>query len=98
LFVENIGERLYRLMNVPICTDRHYTRTPISKDVQNKIELALGCYLCEIADAYHVVHHIQPDGEAVETNLVLLCLTCHEWVHYLLYKHKGYKKMFKPRG
>ena len=35
------------------------------------------------------VHHIVPNGSASEDNLILLCTTCHEFVHLQL-RSKGY--------
>lgn len=35
------------------------------------------------------VHHIIPNGPAIEYNLILLCVYCHEYVHNML-RRKNY--------
>ena len=38
-----------------------------------------------------ICHHINLRGESVPDNLVMLCRHCHEWLHWLLSKDKGWK-------
>jgi 5-methylcytosine-specific restriction endonuclease McrA len=38
----------------------------------------------------NICHHKNPRGESVVDNLVMLCLHCHEYIHWML-RHKGWK-------
>ena len=59
------------------------------------------CQLCHLKDTYGnpgwdipgklAIHHIIPNGLAVEENLITLCKNCHNVVHLLLYITKKWR-------
>jgi predicted restriction endonuclease len=77
-----------------------YQRYPIDKETQEKIyEQQKGrCYLCTTETSVPKTHHIKPDGPSKLDNLVMLCASCHFWVHWMLYKHLGWHKVVRFHG
>ena len=90
---EELHEKLHRLLDLKKCLDENYIREPIDKKLRDKIyELQKGmCYLCKAKTGFPVTHHIQPEGDNTEENLVMLCPLCHKWTHWILKKYLGYR-------
>jgi len=67
-------------------------RTKISKDVRDKIlERDKGC--CALCGQYkrYVIHHIIPDGDNSQENLITLCIGCHTLIHRVLFLQGKWK-------
>ena len=47
------------------------------------------CHLCHSSWNGLICHHIHPQGNITEDNLITLCLKCHEIIHRLL-RNRGY--------
>jgi len=93
-----ILNRLERLFSVPKCKDQNYSRKKNPPELIKKVYEEQGgkCFLCECKTTIPMTHHIQPDGESTRENLVMLCILCHQWAHWILKKHLGYRGTMKP--
>jgi len=91
--IEQIHPKLHKLLDLPKCLDDNYTRKVVSEKLRKEIsEEQKGlCWLCKCKTTTPKTHHIQPDGESVRENLVMLCSLCHQWVHWILKKYLGYR-------
>lgn len=82
---------------VPQCKDRDYKRQLVPKGLKKTILERDGseCQICGYNKRLYV-HHIKPDGESSKENLITLCSSCHQFVHVILHREKGYKHVPKP--
>jgi len=90
---QEFHEKLHKLLDLKKCSDENYKRVPVSEKLRDEIKESQKkmCYLCRCKTTVPATHHIQPDGESVKENLVMLCSLCHQWVHWILKKHLGYR-------
>ena len=78
---------------VPYGIDRQKKKKYIPPKINQKIrERDKVCKICGMkekigsdGDSNLHIHHILPNGESTEENLVLLCKSCHQAVHCCLY-------------
>jgi len=90
---KEIYDKLHRLLDLQSCFDENYQRKAVIQELRLKIiedqkEL---CWLCKCKTTIPMIHHIQPDGESILENLIMLCPLCHQWVHWMLKKYLGYR-------
>ena len=92
---KSLGKKVELLINVPECTNKNYKRENTPSEIRKKIiQRDEGkCFLCGTKPKAILVHHIKPLGDSTENNLVVMCNTCHVWIHRLLNKMKGYKSV-----
>jgi len=85
-FSLNLLDRL--LNHVPFYREGKI-KEPISKEMREQI-FERDNYTCQLCYSWHTIycHHIDPQGSADESNLVTLCLKCHEVIHRLLRNKK----------
>ena len=90
---QEVYNKIHKLLNLKKCNDENYQREPINKKMREEIyEVQKGmCWLCKCKTTVPATHHIQPDGESNKDNLVMLCFLCHQWIHWILKKHLGYR-------
>lgn len=94
-------DRLLKLTrDIPSNLDRKIKKEPIPKKLRERIVERdnYTCWVCGYEDkengygnpqwgllgSLHI-HHIIPNGKAIESNLTTLCDKCHKVVHLLLY-------------
>ena len=79
----------YLIWNVPVY-DKCMLYTPYSFHFRDSIRGSNVCFLCSRKSRKVYAHHVHPFGEATLENGVALCKLCHEWIHYMLRKIRGY--------
>jgi len=89
--------KIRNLIQLPTCKDNSYKRQPISKELRKEVSDSQNekCYLCECKPQRPLTHHIIPNGRSIKSNLVLLCPTCHKFVHVIIAKQLGYKSIMR---
>jgi 5-methylcytosine-specific restriction endonuclease McrA len=89
--------RIKQLLGIPKSKGLEYQRYPIDKETQEAVYADQDgkCYLCTTSTTVPVTHHIKPDGPSDRQNLVMLCATCHFWIHWMLHKHLGWRKVVR---
>lgn len=90
-------EKLERLLKIPDCRNPKYKREQTSKEIREEIirEYDGKCWLCNCNPSTINIHHVDPEGLSTKENLVPLCSFCHRWIHWILYKIKGYRRMMQ---
>ncbi len=98
--MEQAIQRVKRLLSIPKGPKSDYQRYPIDKETQETVydEKKGKCYLCDTVTSVPVTHHVKPDGPSDRGNLVMLCATCHFWVHWMIHKHLGWRKVVRFHG
>jgi len=88
-----IHDKLHKLLDLSKCSDDNYKRIPVPEKLREEIyEEQKGlCWLCKCKTTVPQTHHIQPDGESIKENLVMICSLCHQWVHWMLKRYLGYR-------
>lgn len=86
--MEEVIERIQKLLLIPECRDKKYKIAPIPDELWQ--QMGKECYLCQGKTT--LPHHIIPDGTSTKDNIVPLCNGCHLLVHKLLSQYKGYRK------
>lgn len=86
-------QKLNKIFDLEKCKDENYKRNPTDKLIREEIyeEQKGKCWLCGCKTSVPIIHHIQPEGESIRENLVMLCPLCHQWVHWILKKYLGYR-------
>ena len=100
LELSELLERIGVLLSVPKCSNKNYQVPPIPKEMQERIfkEQNGCCWLCLTQTTVPKTHHIKPDGASTHDNLVMLCSECHYWIHKMLAKHFGYRRVIRFSG
>jgi hypothetical protein len=78
---------------VPYNTDKFRTKTKLQPADMYHFERRdnCKCLMCETVSRHTQFHHIIPNGEVTDKNIVTLCLHCHQLVHQALYKTGRWK-------
>lgn len=81
-------ERFKQLIfSVPYGLDRSEHKSQLQPKDMYHFERRDGCecYLCGTISRFTHFHHIIPNGEVTNENIVTLCHACHDMVHLALY-------------
>jgi len=98
MYKQELFFKLEKLLIIDKCKDINYERNKTNKNERNKvIESQKGlCFLCKCKTTIPLVHHVIPDGDNNEENLIMLCPLCHKWVHWMLKRYLGYRATIEP--
>ncbi len=90
-------KKLIQILEIPNGLDRNKKKEKISEKMKNIISERSGkiCELCECKKA-NPIHHIIPNGCALELNLIHLCNHCHVAIHILLFVSGKWKFQYRP--
>lgn len=91
--MHELFRRLKLVLVIKKCENQNYERQLIPLPLVSRInhEQKGLCYLCMTKTSVPKTHHILPSGGNERENLVMLCLNCHAWVHWMLKKHLGWR-------
>lgn len=91
--LEETIKKLRGLFYIKPCEDADYKRKPVDEKLKQEIidEQKGKCFLCECKTTVPMLHHKKPDGESVKDNLVMLCYSCHTFIHSILKRFLGYR-------
>lgn len=91
--IKVLQEKVKPLIDLPECLDDNYKVTTLTKELRDTVYKEQNglCWICKCKTTVPNTHHIKPDGPATRENLVMLCNTCHIWLHGLLKKYLGYR-------
>ena len=94
---QEILQKIEQLIDLPECKNKNYQRDTISSELRKKILDKQGgiCFLCKTDTRVPLTHHIIPDEESTEGNLVMLCFTCHSFIHGIVHRFLGYKNVIR---
>lgn len=87
-------EILKKLVEIPpkFEKNKETIREGIPLDILTKVKVRdkFKCRICGYDNNIRV-HHIIPNGQSIEENLIVICANCHKYIHYLLWREGKWK-------